>query len=237
MKLPALTRPQSRRRLPAQVATLLVSASMALAACGGGDDGAAAPERPGTDPAAGPSETRPADTGAEPAAPDSPGDDGCQVEVTGDKTASWTAGGGISALNTQYWLSPDQLGMFGESFYFIVNCSGEAGSLSFGATAKATEETIPYGPATYTLEPASNVMGTGEGEAPIGVLLTLTDSETNWGLSEPGVLEITRFDDERITGTFSFTATDVLNSSRIGDQSRFEGTITVKGSFDFRNPN
>jgi hypothetical protein len=157
--------------------------------------------------------------------------------VTGDKTASWTAGGGISALNTHYWLTPEQRKMFfgGDSnaFYFIVNCAGEAGSLNFFATRSASEENIPYGPATYTLSKTINAFGEAETEEPIAVMLTFTDSKTNWGLSEPGTLEITAFDDERIAGSFSFTATDLF--AKINDTS--EGTVTVKGSFNFRNPN
>lgn len=235
---PCDTRGRPRARA---TAALMVSASLLVAACsGGGGDGDAAAATSGPAPTASePAGTRPADPATDTTAAQAAGDDGCQIDVTGDKTASWSAGGGISALNTQYWLSPEQLEMFGGAdgrFYFIVNCSGEAGSLSFFATATASEETIPYGPATYTLDPAGNVFGAGEGDAPIGVLLNLTGSQTNWGLSEPGVLEITVFDDQRLAGTFAFTATDVLARSPLGDGTS-EGTITVKGSFDFRNPN
>lgn len=233
---------RSKGRPKGRVAgALLLSTTLLLAACGGGDESDAAPATSGpASTAADPAGTPPTDAGAgtdtTAAAPD---DDSCQVEVTGDKSASWTAGGGISALNTQYWLTSEELEMFGGaegSFYFIVNCAGEAGSLSFIATASASEETIPYGPATYTLPVADNVLGASESNEPIIVMLNLTDSQTNWGVSEPGTLEITAFDDERLAGTFSFTATDLLARSPLGDGAS-EGTITVKGSFNFRNPN
>jgi hypothetical protein len=168
-------------------------------------------------------------------APEASGDDQCQVEVTGDKTASWTSPGGISAVNTEYWLSPELKEMFGEGFYFIVNCdgTGEGGSLSFVAGIAATAEDIPYAPATYTLNPAESRLGTNPDD-PITVLLTLEDSETNWGVSEPGVLEITAFDENHIAGRFEFTATDLLYDLG-GAES--EGTVQVSGQFDYRNPN
>ncbi len=206
-----------------------------LTACGG-DDGATEASQPVG------SEVETPTTGSvevdtpETEAPDSPevaGDDSCSVEVTGDKTARWTSPGGISALNTEYWLAADQADLFGEGFYFIINCPGDQGSVSFGSNASADESDIPFGPATYTLNPATNRFG-GNPDDPIAVLFTLTDSETNWGVSEPGVLEITAFDDEHIAGRFEFTATDLLYD--LGG-SESEGTVRVTGSFNYRNPN
>lgn len=193
-----------------------------LAACGG-DDGATEASQP----AGSATEANEVET------PEVDSDDSCQVEVTGDKTASWTTPGGVMAVNTDYWLTPEQKEMFGDGFYFILNCDGDGGGLSFIAGNDANADTIPFGPATYTLNPATGSLGTNPDD-PITLLFVLEDSETNWGVAEPGVLEITAFDDDHIAGTFDFTATDVLYDLA-GVES--EGTVRVTGSFDYRNPN
>lgn len=219
-----------------RVGTFVIACAVLLAACGG-DDGASEVSSGGSAQTAAPGQTEPADgsstetvTGE---APEAEGDDSCRVEVTGDKTASWTTPGGISALNTDYWLPPEQKELFGEGFYFIINCDGDGGSVSFFASNDATADSIPFGPATYTLNPANGALGASS-EGPISVMFVLADSETNWGVAEPGVLEITAFDDDHIAGTFDFTATDVLYDLA-GVES--EGTVRVTGSFDYRNPN
>ena len=157
----------------------------------------------------------------------------CSVDVSGDKTASWTQPGGIMALNMDYWLSEEMKETFGEDFYFIVNCSGDEGSITFIGGELANEETVPFGPNTYVLNPSDSALGTNETD-PIIMMFTLTDSDTNWGVAEPGQLDITAFDDDHIAGTFEFTATDVLYELG-GVES--EGTVQVTGSFDFDNPN
>jgi hypothetical protein len=209
-----------------------------LAGCGGDDSATSTPDTTSASAelTEAPADTTP-DTAAEPTDEEPPADDSCRVEVTGDKEVSWTAPGGIMALNMEYWFSAEQKEQFGnlmgDGFYFILNCVADEGSLSFIASAEATSDDIPFGPAAYELPAATNVLGTSEDGGPISVLLTLTDSETNWGLSEPGTLEITAFDNEHIAGTFSFAATDVF--ANLSGSS--EGDIQVAGSFNFRNPN
>lgn len=223
-----------------RAAAFLTLTALALTACGGDDGASDGSGSTGGDTGVTAASSEPSGSDSGGGAPDTgaseaPDDDRCQVEVTGDKTASWTSPGGISAVNTDYWLTPEQKEFFGEGFYFILNCdgTGEGGSISFFANTEATAEDIPFGPATYTLSPAENALGSNTTD-PITVLFTLEDSETNWGVSEPGVLEITAFDDDHIAGRFEFTATDVLADLSGGES---EGTVTVTGSFDYRNPN
>jgi hypothetical protein len=162
------------------------------------------------------------------AAPTDVGGGTCLVDVTGDETASWTGGGGTTALNTDYWLTPDQKQAYGDAFYFVVNCQGANGFLGFLAGATAEQATIPYGPQDYTLAAADP---TAVGDQPIGVAVTIDGSDASYGLTQPGTLSITRFDESGIAGTFSFTATDLLAGDTAPARS-----ITVTGSFDFDNP-
>jgi hypothetical protein len=53
-----------------------------------------------------------------------------------------------------------------------------------------------------------------------------------WGVTEPGVVEITEFDNDNIAGTVTFTAADVL-AEMAGTPER---TVQVTVSFDFDNP-
>jgi hypothetical protein len=230
-----------------------------LAACGGDDDSAPADSAAAADaattgsaaagdaaavadgattgsgvPGDGVTPVPPGDTIPAPAEGAPPADGGgtCQVDVSGDETASWTGAGGPMALNTDYWLSAEQKQSFGDPFYFVVNCQGVGGFLGFLAGTAAEQATIPYGPMDYTLQPGS-VMGATD--QVLGVMVTIDGSDTSYGVSAPGTLSITKFDDTGIAGTFSFTATDLLAGA--GGDTAPARTITVTGQFDFANPN
>lgn len=228
------------RRFHTTTFAALASASLVLAACGGGDE--SSPEAGDSDTA-----TEQTDAGGQTDATEAPDSEAtmpelpatdtdagtCQVDVTGDVERSFTAGGGMSAVNTDYWLTPAQKEVFGEGFYFIVNCQGE-GDDYFGLLAGTTgnADTIPYGPGTYELAPTDAIFG-GAGDGPFTIMLAFDGDEGVWGVAEAGTVEITEFDDDNIAGTVTFGAADVL-ADMAGTPER-SAQVTV--SFDFDNPN
>jgi hypothetical protein len=167
------------------------------------------------------------DDGDEPAS----GGPGCAVEVTGDKTASWTAPSDMSSVLAWYWASESEREFLDNEFSMILNCEGDGGYVGFLSTDGANEETVPYGPGTYEI-PDFDADPDVREQAQFSVLVSITDSETNWGLTEPGTLEITAWDDSHIAGTFELHMEDSL-ASLSGDES--EGTIVITGSFDYAN--
>jgi hypothetical protein len=231
------------------VGVIVVLGALVLAACGGDDDeGDAAPVSSTEEEEADAGDAGTADPGDD-AADDDAGDDSagddeadltvpqfdvvndgtCSVSVTGDKQAEWTGGGTIADVLVSYWLTEEEAEFLGDdAFTILFNCTGPSGdSISIFNGQGGTADNIPQAPGSYPLQG-----GFAEG-AVFASLLTLTDSETNWGITdEGGTLEITRFDDERIAGTFTASMEDTL-AELSGEES--EGAIVVTGSFDFPN--
>ncbi len=187
------------------MAALLVSA----AACGGGGDDDDA------DAAA-----------SDPSIPNLPtvNDGTCSVDVTGDLEAAWTGGGTAGDHLISYWLDDDQRELYGEEFGLLLNCVNGGDMLTIMAGRNASEESVPMAPASYQVTPEEL------GDRLFAVLVTLSASETNWGVTEPGgTIELTRFDEDRIAGTFEIPMKDTL--ARFNEVD--EGTIVVSGAFDF----
>ncbi len=157
-------------------------------------------------------------------------DGSCSVTVTGDKEVSYEGGGTVADVLMSYWLTDAETELLGDDFTFLFNCSGPSGdSLSIFNSVGGTAETIPQAPGAYPLT------GGLAGDGLFSALVTIADSETNWGVTdEGGTIDITRFDDERITGTFTIPMEDTL-AELSGAES--EGEILVEGAFDFPNPN
>lgn len=229
---------RTRSRTVAVLSALALTLS--LAACGGGDD-ASTDDTVETDDTTATDDTTSTDdttaTDDTVGAPEVDTDTSmgtCQVDVTGDVETSFSAGGGVMAVNTEYWLTPEQKEMFGDGFYFIINCS-EDNNDYFGllAGSNGNADTVPYGPATYTLEPSDALFGGAGENSPLTIMLTFEGDEGVWGVAEPGTVEITSFDDEHIAGTVSFAAQDNL-ADMAGTPER---NIQVEVSFDFANPN
>jgi uncharacterized protein YaiE (UPF0345 family) len=159
------------------------------------------------------------------------GEGSCSVTVSGDKQAEWTGGGTLGDAGISYWYGDAERELIGDGFSILLNCQGDGDSLSFVSGSAADETTVPMAPGSYSLTSA----GAQSGVDPIGVLVVLADSATNWRVTDPGgTLTITRFDDAGIAGTFEFPMEDSL-AEMSGDPS--EGTIVVSGEFDFVNPN
>lgn len=164
----------------------------------------------------------------------------CHVEVTGDVTASIDAVGGPEAVGVEYWLSAAEKDTMSSvagtpaPFFFMLGCTAVDGtSIDITTGAAGSAATIPFAPAVYTVNPTDpRVGGGGSSTDPLAVLVSLPATGTNWGLSEPGTVTITRFDDERITGTFSFRVTDV---GSLETDLASQGSATVAGEFDFAN--
>ena len=172
-----------------------------------------------------------ADVGDEPAEP--LGGSGCRVDVTGDKTVSWTAAPSMGSVLAWYWAGESERELFGDEFTMILNCDGDGGYVGFLSSSGANEETVPFGPGSYEIPDSSVADLDGQAEAAFTALVTIDDSDTNWGPSEPGTLNITAWDDSHIAGTFELRMHDTL-ASLSGEES--EGEIVITGSFDYPRP-
>lgn len=208
----------------------LVLSSLALlsvvAACGGDDGPLAVPDQPG----AGGSVDLPVD------APVLPGDTGlgtCNVTVVGDVTAEWVSAGGSAAVGYGPWYEgPAITTMLGDTdeTFFVLNCdSGDGNYIGF---LGQNEIPIPMTPATYVITPGDSVFGSS-GEGPIGILVSMESTDTNWTLVSNGELVITEFDGEHIAGRFTLPVTDAL--AEMNGTSK--GTAVISGTFDLANPN
>ncbi len=222
-----------------RLAACFVAGLVMLGACGGDDARTAADASTGTvttdavDAAPASTTAAPTTTVADPGS--------CHVDVTGDVTASIDAAGGPESVGVQYWLSAaDNAAMASVAgtpapFFFMLSCTAADGtSVDITTGAAGSAATIPFAPAVYTVNPTEPRFG-GGGSATdaLAVLVSLPATGTNWGLAEPGTVEITRFDDERISGTFTFRVTDVL---ALENATPSQGSATITGEFDFANP-
>jgi hypothetical protein len=229
-----------------KVGVLVVLGAVVLAACGGDDDGGAdsTTTTPGDAQVAAEDDDDGGEDGDDRTADGGTADDvgeltvpqfdvvndgTCSVSVTGDKQADWTGGGTVADVLVSYWLTDEEAEFLGDdTFTILFNCTGPSGdSISIFNGQGGTADTVPQAPGTYPMQG-----GFAEG-AVFASLLTLADSETNWGITDDGgTLEITRFDDERIAGTFTAPMEDTL-AELSGEAS--EGAIVVTGTFDFPN--
>lgn len=157
----------------------------------------------------------------------------CHVTVTGDVTAEWTSPGGVSSVGYGPWVGQTAgvtMPIDMDEGYFILNCQGEGEN--YVGFMPVGEAQIPMEPATYTIEPADNAFGVGEGGL-MTTLLGLDGTDTNWGPSQAGTLTITEFDADHIAGTFTLTVTDVL--AEMSGTSK--GNAVITGEFEYTNPN
>ena len=145
----------------------------------------------------------------------------CAMDISGGRVEHPSGVGGIEAVNTDYWLSPEAKEIFGPTFYFVLKCRSDEATAEFIAGPNASVDTIAFGPGEYAL--------TSEGGA-LNVVFSINNSNGNWSATNPGILHITQFDDRRIAGSFNFTVVD------IGPEPN-ERNMLITGTFDFANPN
>lgn len=121
----------------------------------------------------------------------------CSVDVTGDITASWTEQQNTSTALVSEWLTDDQIAVFGDDFSLLFNCVGDGGSLSLFTRPDVTREQIPQAPAEYELPGGGGSFGGADDLW--SLLLAFDDSDTNWGVAEPGgTLRVVEYGDDSI---------------------------------------
>ena len=113
--------------------------------------------------------------------------------------------------------------------YELLRDSGDGNYVGFLTNNDAK---IPMEPATYVLPAGNSALG-GSNGGPIGTMITLEGTETNWMLSADGELVITEFDNTHIAGHFTLPITDALATMN----GASKGDAVMTGSFNFANPN
>jgi hypothetical protein len=100
----------------------------------------------------------------------------------------------------------------------LLNCGAEEGSIDFGPGKDSKYADVPYKPGKYVLTSHPKA-----GEFDAMVNMRPPGKHHSFNISEPGSVDITKFDPTGITGTFTFKA------------KTFDGkqAIEVKGSFDY----
>lgn len=179
----------------------------------------------------------------------------CNVRVSGDETLEYTGAGGNSAVGTDYWYTDEemrailrQLASFGGDLsdeeldkqveedmmkdprfiLLLLNCVSEdgTGSISITPSSPSKYADVPFGPKTYVIKAGQGVFGSSDVPGEISILMTLGDA--SYKVAKDGKLDITKFDNSGITGTFNFGAEEVFP-----DEGTTAKVITVEGTLDF----
>jgi hypothetical protein len=212
----------------ARVHGILIAVALVLAACGGGDD---LDESAASTQTSAPSATS---TSGAPAASSS--DATCTVSVTGDEEWQTDTPGRIPA-NSDYWLSDQELQSAsqvhpdydarvaaGQQLLQILQVScGDPEGVLLMTTDETTRADVPQEPGTYDVlnfldkaKPGIAAAFGMPGERLFGVI--------------GGEVTITRFDDERVAGSFTLQAEELAISV---DQGGTPEALSVSGEFDF----
>ncbi|MEO8846406.1 MAG: hypothetical protein ABI591_18840 [Kofleriaceae bacterium] len=100
----------------------------------------------------------------------------------------------------------------------LINCGADAGSLNFGPGKDSKYADFPFKAGSYPI-----AVGNGKaGELGVMINLRPPTGHESFQVSEPGSMNITKFDATGITGTFTFKA-----------KSHHDKSIEVTGSFDY----
>ena len=150
----------------------------------------------------------------------------CSVRVTGDKQAEWSESQNVSTASISYWYGDQERALLGDDFTWLVNCSGVGNDGLSVFTGDVTADQVPMAPGTYDLPPGASLFG-GSTSGPFIVMLVLADSETTWGIAEPGgTLTIDEFDEGRLRFTVDAPFEDSL--ANLGSE---EGTLHLNAEF------
>jgi hypothetical protein len=156
----------------------------------------------------------------------------CQVNVTGDVTASWTAKQDMSSVLLSYWLSPANrktLSLKDGEESLILNCQGAGGSVNFISPNGTTTANFPQSPKSYVI-PTGGILG-GAAAGQISMLFSTNDKTLMWKVVEAGTFNVTTFGGGKFAGTFS------VKVGMVGDDLKtITGTAMVSGSFDMGCP-
>jgi len=155
------------------------------------------------------------------------------VEVAGAVTIKDHGAGGPSAVATDYWMSDsdlraaigalekdpakvdEALGSDPRLITLLMNCSGEHATISFMPRTGSKYADVPHGPRKYQLA----------AERPGSFQVIFLLDKASYSV-KGGTLDVTRFDDAGIAGSFAFEAT------RAGGDEH----VKVTGQFDFPCP-
>jgi hypothetical protein len=100
----------------------------------------------------------------------------------------------------------------------LVNCGADGGSLNFGPGRDSKYADIPFKPGKYPIVPGTPKPG----ELAVMINLRPPTGHKSFEVSEPGTIDITKFDATGITATFAFKA-----------KSRDGKAVEIKGSLDY----
>jgi hypothetical protein len=101
----------------------------------------------------------------------------------------------------------------------LVNCGADGGSLNFGPSKDSKYADLPFKAGKYPVAAAGTAKA---GELGVTVSLRPPTGHKSFEVSEPGAMDITKFDATGIAGTFTLKA-----------KSRDGKAIEIKGSFDY----
>jgi hypothetical protein len=178
--------------------------------------------------------------------------DRCEVHVSGDETFSFVGSqprgerGGKLAATADYWMSDDELrialstlaGFSKKSkeqidelvaaemtrdprfMLLLVNCGVDGqGFFNVSPVNGSRYGDVPFKPGAYTLAPNRDAR---PGQFRAMLSIEPGGKRESFSVSEPGTIELTRFDETGIAATFSFKAKSYAGRA-----------VTVTGSFDY----
>lgn len=173
----------------------------------------------------------------------------CEVAITGDLTARFTAPNGMSAVGTDYWSTEQEMRETLTTFVreeqvpqvaiaatvdarmkedprirlLFLNCSSDRFSVTLVPSASSRSEHVPFAPRQYAITKGL----AGDRTLSPGAFVALAAvGSTPFVTVEPGVLTIEKFDTSAIAGSFSFVAADASPAS-------MPRRISVTGRFQF----
>ena len=103
----------------------------------------------------------------------------------------------------------------------LINCGTDDGLLTMGPGGKSHYADVPFAPKKYAIAPTSAASKPGD----MGVMLGLHHGKDHQSflVSDPGTLDITKFDATGIAGTFHFAAKEMRSGKK----------VVVDGKFDY----
>ncbi len=198
---------------------LVIAIGVALIACGKNDAGEAPP------PGSTPSPRTEAPAAAPPAAPAAPKpaadpqrDGYCRMTISGGiSDHAEHVGGGTMGFGSDLWQDAPWDKLPFKTTLFTLNCgaSDDPWFVALAAAPNAKPADIPYGPHKYVVvhskpQPGQMVMVIGARHGDFEVEFAGKKQTTHMmgiGLAGEGTLEVTRFDDGGVAGTFHLPAT------------------------------
>jgi hypothetical protein len=182
------------------------------------------------------------------AAKEPPADDRCELVVDGDINDRGVGPGGNSAAGSDYWMDDAEIRKALEVMAkvtkskdrdidadmkkdprimtLVLNCQTPRTKLSFLPAPDSKYTDVPFGPKKYKIADGST-------DKSPGVMRTMVtfDKDTGvWNLDGEGELDITKFDQTGIAGSFAFA----MIERQFGSSATPARKVKVTGSFAFK---